>query len=149
MAKFNFRLQGFLGIKEKIEDQRKLEYSQALRRLEEEKQKKIRLLAQRDEQIMCFRISLQNVIKPPETRRYNDTIELLKYKITEQDKRINAAEIFAETKRVALIEAMKERKILESVKNRKHEEYVRAEILADQKRIDEIISYQYTGRDEN
>jgi hypothetical protein len=44
LAKFNFRLQPLLNVKEQIETQKEIEYGQALRKLEEERQKKIRLL---------------------------------------------------------------------------------------------------------
>ncbi|MCL2665923.1 MAG: flagellar export protein FliJ [Defluviitaleaceae bacterium] len=143
MAKFVFRLQSYLGVKEKIEEQKKLEYGQALRRLEEECQKKIQLVAMQDELINLFKNSLHTEVNVVDIKRYNNTIEWLKYKIVEQEKRIAAAEVIAETKRLELIEAMKERKMLENVKEKKYEEFVQNENLNDKKRIDEIISYQY------
>lgn len=143
MAKFVFRLQSYLGVKEKIEEQKKLEYGQALRRLEEECQKKIQLVAMQDELINLFKNSLHTEVNVVDIKRYNNTIEWLKYKIVEQEKRIAAAEVIAETKRLELIEAMKERKMLENVKEKKYEEFVQSENLNDKKRIDEIISYQY------
>jgi len=132
-----------LGVKEKIEEQKKLEYGQALRRLEEECQKKIQLVAMQDELINLFKNSLHTEVNVVDIKRYNNTIEWLKYKIVEQEKRIAAAEVIAETKRLELIEAMKERKMLENVKEKKYEEFVQNENLNDKKRIDEIISYQY------
>ncbi len=144
MARFNFRLQQFLNIKEQIETQRELEYAEALRKLEEERQRKRVLEAKREEQIEGFRASLQESVKPDEIRRYNNTIERLKRLIEEQIKRIAAAEAFAEKKRLALVEAMKERKALDSVKENLMEEYKRTELLTEQKIVDELVSYKYS-----
>lgn len=146
MAKFNFRLQNYLGVKEKLEDQKEIEYGQALRRLEEERRKKMLLLAQREEQINTFRTSLMKVINPADIRRYNNVIERLKTRIKEQEQRISAAEVFAERKRLELVEAIKERKMLESIREKRFDEYTREELLAEQKQVDELVSYQYAER---
>jgi flagellar FliJ protein len=143
MARFDFRLQPYLGIKEQIEDQKEIEYGQAMRKLEEEREKKRRLEQRREMQIVGFREALQTAINPADLRRYNNTIELLKRRITEQEKRIAAAETFAEKKRLELVEAMKERKTLETVKDNAFEEYTRTEMLSEQKQIDELVSYKY------
>jgi flagellar FliJ protein len=146
MARFNFRLQQFLNVKEQIEDQKEIEYGQAIRRLEEEKEKKRRLEQKKENEINAFRKSLQDMIKPPDLRRYNNTIEHIKKKIVEQEKRIEAAQIYAEQKRLELVEAMKERKAMDKVKENAFEAYTRDEMLAEQKQIDELVSYKYTER---
>ena len=147
MPRFNFRLQQYLGIKEQFEDQKEIEYAQALRRLEQEKEIKRRLEEQRDAQIFHFRESLKILIKPSDLRRYNNTIEFLKRRINEQIQRIQAAQTYAEKKRLELVEAMKERKALESVKENALEEHIRAEFLTEQKEIDELISYKYSNEE--
>lgn len=147
MARFNFRLQQFLGVKEKIEDQKEIEYGLALRKLEEERQRKIQLLKQQEEQITEFRRALQALIKPADIRRYNNVIERLKERIKQQEQRILAAEAYAEQKRQELVEAMKERKMLESIREQRFEEYTREEQLAEQKTVDELVSYKYSERE--
>jgi flagellar FliJ protein len=146
MARFNFRLQQFLNIKEQIETQRELEYAQALRRLEEERQRLRQMEAKRLEQIEDFRKSLLEAVKPDRIRRYNNTIERLKAMIREQEKRIAAAEAFAEKKRLALVDAMKERKSFEKLRENTMDEYRRAELMSEQKQVDELVSYQYGKR---
>jgi flagellar FliJ protein len=146
VARFNFRLQQFLNIKEQIETQRELEYGQALRKLEEERQRLRQMEDKRLTQIEEFRSSLQEAVQPDKIRRYNNTIERLKVLIREQEKRIAAAEAFAEKKRLALVEAMKERKALDKVRENTMEEYQRAELLSEQKIVDELVSYQYGRR---
>jgi flagellar FliJ protein len=146
MARFNFRLQQFLGIKEKIEDQKEIEYSQALRQLEDERRKKRLLVMELNAQIRTFKQSLQEVINPVDIRRYNNNIERINMRIIEQDERIKAAEAYAETKRLELVQAMKERKMLESVRERRLDEYTRSEMIAEQKITDGLVSYKYAER---
>jgi flagellar FliJ protein len=144
MARFSFRLQPLLKVKEQIEEQKEIEYGQALRKLEEEKQKLKMLHMKREENIRDFRESLHTGIRPPDIRRYNDTLEMLKRRIIDQEKRIEAAEAFVEKKRLELVEAMKERKMLDTVKEKRFEEYILDEKLAEQKQVDERVSYQYS-----
>ncbi|MDR1665385.1 MAG: flagellar export protein FliJ [Clostridiales bacterium] len=147
MARFLFRLQPLLGVKEQIESQKEIEYGQALRRLEEERQAKRKLVAQKEEQIVSFRKSLDEDINPADIRRYNNMIERLKQRIMEQDIRIDAAEAYAEKKRLELVEAMKQRKMLDSIKEHRYEDYLQEEKLEDQKLVDQLVSYTYAERD--
>ena len=143
MPRFNFRLQQYLGVKEQIEDQKELEYSRAVRKLEEEKAQLRQMLTQLDEQIEGFRAALKKSIAPIEVRRYNSYIERLKQHIRQQEERVKAAEVFVETKRQELVQAMKERKALEAVRENAHEEFVIESNLAEQKHVDELVSFKY------
>ena len=142
MAKFNFRLDSYLNVKEKVEAQKKNEYGQALARLETERQKLRELVEQQEEQILNFRKSLETSIRPIEIKRYNNRIEIIKIWIAEQEQRIFAAEDYAEKKRLELVEAMKERKMLDTVREKSYEEYVIEEQRAEQRTIDELVSYK-------
>ena len=143
MAKFVFRLQSYLGVKEQLEEQKKNEYGNAIRRLEEEKEKLRMLEFELQENVTLFKKALSTSIAPVEIRRYNNRIEYLKVVIVEQKGRVQAAEQFVEEKRLELVEAMKERKALETVKERSYEEYLKEEQRAEQAVVDGIVSYQY------
>ena len=145
MAKFVFRMQSYLGVKEQIEEQKKNEYGQALKRLEDERQKKYVLELEKTEMIRLFQTSLERAIKPIDIKRYNNRLNLLKIWIDEQEKRIETAAKYAEEKRLQLVEAMKERKALETVKERNFEEYLKEEQREEQRVVDGIVSYQYGG----
>lgn len=146
MAKFLFRLQGFLNLKVKVEDQKKLAYAQALRKLEEAKQLKQKLENEKENSISSFKKGVQEKIDSFRFQQYNNHIELMKKKIQEQDKVIALAKENAEKKRLDLVEAVKERKMLETLKEKAHVEYVNDEKIAEQKIVDEIVSYQYNDR---
>ena len=146
MPRFQFRLQQFLGVKEQIEDQKEMEYGKALQRLEEEKQKLRELNEQRLQTIEDLRQALTKAIAPIEIRRYNNSIERFKHHIKVQEERVTAAENFVEEKRQELVQAMKERKALEVVKDSAMEEYLREMDLKERKLVDELVSFKYTDK---
>ena len=146
MAKFQFSLQQYLGVKEQIEDQKELEYAHALRKVEEEKQKLAEMLQQREENIEALRSTLAKSISPLEIRRFNNVIERLKHQIRVQEERVAVAKSMAEAKRQELVQAMKERKALEIVRDNAQEEFRLEENLAEQKQVDELVSFKYTDK---
>ena len=143
MARFNFRLQSYLNVKEQLEDLKKNEYGIALQRLEEERQRKAMLEQELAENVILFKRVLSTTIEPVEIRRYNSRIEILKVWIIQQEERIEVAKKNAEVKRLELVEAMKDRKTLETVKERNYEEHLKEEQRAEQVVVDGIVSYQY------
>ena len=144
MAKFNFRFASNLRVKERLEEQKKLEYGKALAALENERQKKRILLTERENTINSFRESVQKDITPYDLQMHNNYLGVLKERIIKQDAAIIKAEEFAEKKRLELVEAMKERKIMEKLKEKDFEEFKIAEQLKEQKIQDEIVSYRYS-----
>lgn len=146
MPRFQFRLQQFLGIKEQIENQKEIEYATALRTLEEERQKLADFRRRKDETVEKLRGSVAKKISPFEIRRYNNNIERLKQQITMQEERVAAAEEFAEHKRQELVQAMKERKTLETVKENAREEFLKEVDLAERKQVDELVSFKYSNQ---
>ena len=145
MAKFTFRLQSYLGVKEQMEELKKNEYGMAMRRLEEERQKKEALEQEVVQNVLFFKEALGTSIEPVEIRRYNNRIEILKTWIVQQKERVEAAAKYAEEKRLELVEAMKDRKALETVKERNYEEYLKDEQKAERVVVDGIVSYQYSN----
>jgi len=146
MAKFVYRLQSYLNLKEQVEELKKNEYGYALRRLEEERQKKLQLETEQETLVEIFKNSLLVAIKPADIRRFNNRIELLKVWIVEQEERVKQAEQEAEEKRLALVEAMKDRKALETVRERNYEDYKLEEKRSEQVVVDGIVSYQYADK---
>lgn len=146
MAGFKFRLESFLSVKEKIEEQKKLEYGKALNKLEEEKQLKQKLLNEKQNLIFIFKKSIQNRVNPQEFQRYNRYIDFMKKKLRDQDILIDMAEKNAEKKRQELVESMKERKMLDTLKEKDKVEYLKEQQKKEQQIVDEIVSYQYNDK---
>lgn len=143
MAKFKFKLQSFLGVKEKIEEQKKNEYGKAIKILEEEKEKKKKLLNQHSDTLDELRAKINIGIKPSELQQYNNFIAYLISKIKQQELAITRAQKSVDQKREEVVNAMKERKMLEILKENKHIEYIEEEKKAEQKIVDEIVSFKY------
>lgn len=143
MAKFKFRLQGFLGVKEKIEEQKKVEYGAALKKLDEENQKLNSLANEKGIYINSFRESLIKKVSPSELKVHNDYIEVLKEKIILQYKVIEQSKEIVERRRLELVEAMKEHKMLDTLKEKDYEQFLKDELIAEQKLVDEVVSYRY------
>ena len=146
MPRFEFRLDRFLSVKEQIEDQKEIEYATALRQVEEEKTRLAELEQARAKTVEDLRKSVSKKISPIEIRRYNNNIERLKHLIIVQTDRLETAKHFAEQKRLELVEAMKERKAIEKVKENAYEEYVRQEDRITRRTTDELTSYKYATR---
>jgi len=146
MPRFQFRLQQYLGVKEQIENQKELEYAHALRKVEVEKQKKEAMVTYRSESIEALRTALTRLISPLEIKRYNHTIDRLTQQINLQEMKIVEAEALAEDKRQALVQAMKDRKALEIVRDNTREEFNLEVSLAEQKQVDELVSFKYTDK---
>lgn len=146
MAGFEFRLESFLSVKGKIEEQKKLEYGKALNKLEEEKQIKKQLIEQKQNLIYTCKEIMEYGIRPQEIQNYNRYIDFIKKKIRDQDILIDIAEKDAEKKRQELVNAMKERKMLDTLKDKDKVEYLKEQNRKEQKIVDEIVSYQYNDR---
>jgi len=142
MAKFKFRLQGLLNVKEKIEDRKRQEYGLAVAQVEREKQKKQDILDKKEAMIVEFRQCIDKIIKAGSHDSYNNFIEFLKEEVTRQEKVILEAQKKVEMKRQELVDAMRERKTLEKLSERQYEEFLLGQKLAEQKIVDEIVSYR-------
>lgn len=133
-------------MKEKMEDQRKMEYGQAAAVLEREKQKLTRFEKERQTSLDTLRVKLQAGgagFAPDEITRTQGYLDLARNKIARQEEQVRLAAAETEKKRLDLVEAVKDRKTLEKLKDKAREEFLREEQLAEQKIVDEIVSYAY------
>jgi len=146
MPKFQFRLQQFLGVKEQIENQKEMEYGKALQKLEEEKQKLKNLHDTLLDGIRVLQKTVEKAIPLHDIRVLNNNIDRYKQQIIVQDERVRAAEVFVEEKRQELVQAMKERKALDIVKENAMNEFLKEEDIKERKLVDEIVSFKYTDK---
>ena len=146
LAKFVYRLQGTLNLKAKLEEQKKMEYGQAITKLDTEKNHKIVLENEKYNNISAIRRNIENGISPQYIQSHNNYIRVLKNKISMQEKVILAAESNVEKKRLQLVDAMQERKKLEKLREQALIVYQEEEKIAEQKMVDEIVSYKYNNR---
>lgn len=150
MARFRYRMQNILDIKNKMEIQAKNEYAAANMALEEEKEKMNALIGRRKyyenkvrEHLNGETLDLRAVMEA------KVAIRSIEEQMRRQLEKIRLAEKILEEKRVAMTELMMERKTHEKLKEQAFDAFMQEERRAESKQIDELTSYVYgTGKDE-
>ena len=142
MAKFNFRLQAVLNVKTQQENNLKNELGKAIQKLETEKQKLVVL----ENALNDLDTEFNEKTKKATVKKlieYNDYRSLLTAKIKLQKERVNCEAQNVDKVREELVKAVKERKILDKLKEKKKEEYLLEQKQLEQKTNDEIVSYNH------
>lgn len=148
MAKFVYRMQGILNVKEKMETQAKNEFAIASARLADEE----RVLAEMNGRLEGYEHQLSElyskVLDVPEITQTQNAVEIMKYHIRLQKLRVKTAEKELEEKRNLLKEAMQDRKTHEKLRENAFEQFMRDENAKESKEIDELVSYRFGQADE-
>ena len=142
MARFIFKLKSLLNIKTQMEDALKNELAKAIRCLEDEKGI---LKNFKEEQKKCMsEISSEssNGVTVDRLRAYSTYISFLKEKILKQAKKVKSAQQVVDKYREELIQASKEKKMLETLRDKQYNQYLKEQEKQEVKRIDEVISYK-------
>ncbi len=143
MAKFIYRMQNILNLKTKLEEQQKMEFAAARKRLDEEEEK-LNLLFRRkanyEEEGRWLREDSLNVQDILDNR--NALIQMDDY-IAFQRIQVSKAEDALEIERQKLQEAVQERKIQEKLRENAFEVFMREENARESKEVDELVSYTY------
>lgn len=148
MAKFRYKLQNILNIKQKLEDQAKQEFSAARMQLDEEEEKLEALIERRrgyEEQARELRKGTLNIRELEENKNAILTLEGF---VSAQRVQVDKAARRLEKAQVRMTEAMQERKTQETLREKAFEEFLREENRAESKVIDELTSYTYGQKQE-
>ena len=143
MARFRYKMQNILSIKEKMETQAKQAFAEAKRKLDLEQEALDRLFLKREEierhavEVLPGDLDLHEIEDSQMSRIICDQ------RIEEQKHRVNRATLELETARSLLEEAVKERKTHEKLKEKQFDEFVREENRTESKTIDELTTYTY------
>ncbi len=143
MAKFTYRMQNILDIKIKMENQAKLAYGIANRRLSEEQEKLQQIFLQKASYEHRARELVSGTLKVQEIRECRNAIDVMKVRQRAQMMNVHAAERNAEQARAELNRLMVERKTQEKLRERAFEEFKQELAYAEGKEIDELVSYTY------
>lgn len=144
MAKFIYRMQSILNIKEKLEEQARNEFAQALMHLNEEEER-LRLLEGRkasyEEEGRALQKSGLNILDILTNR---DAIARMREFIETQQDAVAAAQAQLEKARIKLQTAMQESKTQEKLREKAFEAFVKEENAKEAKEVDELVSYNYS-----
>ncbi len=146
MAKFKYRMQSILNIKEKLEEQAKNEFAAARVRLDEEEEK-LQALKERkqfyEDEGRRLRESALNILDLNENR---NAVERMDEFIAIQQIEVNRASALLEQARINLTNAMQEAQIQNKLKDKAFEEFKKEINAQEAKEIDELTSYTYGNR---
>ena len=143
MSKFIYRMQNILNIKEKLEDQARMDYGLARAKLTEEEEKLERLKKRRSDYENAARASLRDALCVQQMRENKEAILRMDEFIAQQLLEIQKAEKKVELERQKLQNAIQERKIQEKLRENAFDAFMEEEKAQESREIDELTSYTY------
>lgn len=141
LAKFKFRLQRVLEVKEKVEDEKKNIYAEHRKQLEEENRRLERLVEDMEEAKSSKDSINSGSLRISQLSSYSDYMQGLHLMIDKQSVKVVDTEKEVESVRMQLLEATKERRILENLKLKSFEEYKYELKQEEDKMTDQFVSY--------
>lgn len=146
MAKFKYRMQNVLDIKQKMEESAKMEFAEANLRVMKEEEKLSEILHRKRKYEAEGKMLRKEKLHVSDIKSNAKAISVLQGMQREQEKEVEKAAAFQEQKRLALQNAMQERKIQEKLYENAFEEFKQEENARESKEIDELVSYVYGQR---
>lgn len=143
MAKFVYRMQNILNIKEKIENQEKIAYGLANARLAEEQEKLQAILIRRAGYEAKSRELVSGSIHIRDIKECKRAIDIMKSQQRTQMMKVHGAERNVEMARERLNAAMIERKTHEKLREKAFDVFKEEMKHEESKEIDELVSYSY------
>lgn len=143
MAKFTYRMQNILDIKIKMENQAKIAYGIASRRLAEEQEKLQAILFKRAGYERRARELVNGTLSVRDIQECKRAIDVMKSQQRTQMMNVHAAEKTLEIARKELNQVMVERKTHEKLREKAFEQFKQEIAQAEGKEIDELVSYNY------
>ncbi len=143
MAKFVYKLQGILNIREKLEEQEKIAYGNARIRLSDEEEKLDALYKRRVDLVEEKRVQMSSVIKARDLNLTENAIRSTDLAIIDQKNAVKRAEKALEAARIKLENAMKERKTYEKLRENAYNEFLEQLEHEEQMEINELVSYRH------
>lgn len=143
MAKFVYRMQNILDIKNKLETQARNSYAVARMKLTQEEEKLNSLFAQKKSYEDAYRKQLSGNIDVRQINICKNAIELSKNMIKKQLVEVKVASKNLEAAQIRLSEVMKERKIQEKLREKAFDEFLRELSEQEKKEIDELVNFRF------
>ena len=143
MARFKFRMQNILNLKEKLETQAEMRFAEQKKVLNEAISAKDELMRKREllgEEALRLRSDELDLL---EIQNNELSIRLCEEDIILADQRIKREEATLELRRKELESVMKERKAQEKLREHAFQQFLKDEAAAESKAIDELTSYSY------
>jgi flagellar FliJ protein len=149
MAKFKYRMQNILDIKEKLETQAKVEFGLKNRAYLDEQQVLQEYVVRRVGYEKHLKDTMQGDLDLEEVGHARSDVNSMKTIVRRQMMEVHKAEKELEDARAKLNEVRKERKIQEKLKEKAFDEFKQELADAETKEVDELVSYTHNHSDNN
>ena len=143
MARFRYRMQNILDVKEKLETQARNDFAVANAKLAEEVGKLEELGRRKEAYEEKLRELYRKSLEVFEIATTQNAIENMKLQIRDQTLNVKHAQKNVDLARAKLTEAMQDRKTHEKLKEKQFEQFLLDEAAKESKEIDEIVSYRH------
>ncbi len=143
MKIFNFSLESVLGYRKSLEDDVKKDLSALGKILMGTEEILVSLKDEYGQSIKGLELMQKGSVSPKELEMYLNFQKNLKKKIESQEEQLIKVKKDWENKRDELVDASKEKKVLEVLKEKKAEEYRYDFAKSDQKEMDEVASGRF------
>lgn len=140
---FKFKLEPVLSLKEKIEDSKKRELGVATMHKEALLNEKRQLMMKKAEAIQAVKSHNSTVIDVQSFKVFNQYSVYMEEAIEAKNKQVQESQKKVDEKREELLEAVKERKILDNLKDIQNEVFMEEEKREEQRILDDIVTYKY------
>ena len=144
MAKFRYRMQNILNVKEKLEDQARNDFALAVAKVNEEEAKLETLVKRKDGYEAELRELCGRELDIAGIKEAEDAIEIIKYHIQMQKMAVAAANQKLDVARSKLTLAIQERKTHDKLKEKQFDAFKAEEAAKESKEIDEFVSFRHT-----
>ena len=141
MAKFKFKLQTFLNVKEQIEKSIKIELGIAVQKFERQKTILKEIKHEIENQEKDYREEAISGVTLSSLRNRIEYIHVMRENEISQKQRVNEEKINVDKIRERLIEIMKEKKVLEKLKEKELALFKKEQEKAAQLLVDELVTY--------
>lgn len=146
MARFQYKMQNILNIKEKIEEQKRLELGKAMTTLQMAKEKKSEILGEIEQRVNVFKEQQKEHLNVLDFQRLNNNISYYRQALVLQEKVVIKAVQIVDLKRGVLRKALEERKIQEKLREKAYEVFMEEEKSKEQIILNESVGYRYATK---
>ncbi len=146
MPAFHFRLQAILNMKKQLEKSAKNELGIAMQKLEKERQLLAQIQLEKARQEEDYRKESSSGILLADLRQRMEYISVLHQRDLAQQERVNDEMKNVDKVREKLIEIMKERKVLEKLREKEFALYRKEQEKAGQLLVDELVSFKESNK---
>ena len=143
MAKFVYRMQNILNIKQKLEEQARMVFSLANQKYQEQQQILQDYVIRRMGYEKHLKEIMEGKLDLSELSHARNQVDSMKIIIRRQMMEVHKAQKELEDARQRLNEVMQERKIQEKLREKAFDEFKKELAVSENKEIDELVSYTY------